>query len=161
MISIQDLGSIATAISIIFIAWYAFESYKTRKNTIRPTLIMFAIRNRKGGHWTLKLKNIGIGATTSIKIKSYESDGKIKLVEEKNYLSPNEETDVVFQYQKTAHEDKDFSKFPFFKTEFEILVKYTDIEGKKYHSKILHSKNHRFKLVESKEESENLILHHK
>jgi len=150
-VNLQTISSILTTVSLVFIAWYTFESYRSRKNSLIPVLVIILRRIRQK-EWTITIRNIGNGPACNIKIPPITTGEKlVRFIFDENYLIPGEEKDIRFQLRDkkdypVGEEEKNFYLSPLFKTCFEIDLIYRDIERKVVTSELTHLSDHKIVL---------------
>lgn len=140
--ALSIMSSTILLTTLIFIAWYAAETYKIRKNSIRPTLVCF-IRS-EGMDERLRIRNIGFGPASDIEIgRVYINDNHYCDFDiDENFLVPNQEVNVSF-YLKDSDGRVDsaginFDHCPLFLFDaFSLGIFYSDIEGKKLESRLV------------------------
>ncbi len=157
---LQTLSLLLIGISTVFIAWYTFETYKLRKNSIQPVLVIYLRRvQRHDADWILIVKNIGRGPACSTQIKPQRNrNEKIEFIINEDYIVPKEEKDISLKAIDTKNnelvfEGEDISSLSFFEEGFEIELIYSDIERKTYISHLRY-KNGRM-ILENFEEYSN------
>lgn len=147
---LQTISTILTTVSLVFIAWYTFEAYRTRKNSLIPILVIY-LRKADEYHsdWRIWIRNIGNGPACNIKVKPIgRKDGIVRFIFNENYLIPGEEEELRFQLRdKKDHsigkEMKNFFLCPLFDEYFEVDLVYRDIERKVVTSELTHLNDHK------------------